>query len=397
MKKPYSVCLICLVVTAAMCLAVSWNYQPSDSEVSTGPTITTRPIRPTETSPVHQADFFRLYICEQEDAAAMEQLVEHFLQETGITCQIVTGEPSALLESDEPPTLFCLHSQSQLQQWQAYMLPLGEDWLSLLYRGEFAWYAEEQPVALTMDMEAYGLIYNAKLLARAGFSREDIGDFAALQAYAGHITANYRDMGFYPLCAPDLKDRDLLKRLLCLNQDTDQIRGFLDLYIDNATATGPALAQFPQEKFVFYLGSTGDYPAFSQLGVNNLDMLPAYTPAGGSIHCECSTYWAIHAQSPAWEQEAAEIFWKWMLTPGAESGAAPVSQLEWFAPFRGLSSGNALENKLRGYLDTESVSVHMGEPLNWKSIKLVQLTQCLETYMQNPTDENWKQVLATMN
>lgn len=400
MKKSLIILIGCIFIAAAMCLVVSW---PRDPGQTTGPSGTVDPT----TNPTGSSEPFgtvpdknaavRLYICQRDDRAALEALVLQYSQQTGVACQIITGDLTNLMAGEAVPTIFCVHSQEVAQQWEEHMLDLtGTSVLEALLAPDFVLQMDGRPVALAMDVECYGLIYNAALLAQAGYTRSDITDLESLQAIAGYITTDRKVLGFDAFCQLDPEDQILTRCLLGLSDDPDEIRGFFDLYLSNATGKGASLEQFVAGEVVFYVGGLWEYEQISGLGMNNLDILPLYTTTGGALQCVVDDYWAVNATAAAEEVEASLELIRWLISDG-EDGVAPAESLDWLLPFADTEgAGTAFDRLLRKYLSAEKIAVawEIAEGMTEKDIS--NLTVALSRYAEERTDDNWAAVALLM-
>lgn len=404
MKKRILVLIICLAAAAAMCLAVSrWPTTGSNNPTTDSTADSREPSgpRPTgnggSTAPVVTPPEIRLYVCPAEDTALYEDLAAQYAALTGTAVTIVTGDLQPLMDSDTPPTIFCLHSQQEAQQWQDHMYDLsGAPVLEQLYNPNFALTENGKPLALAMDVTGYGLIYNAALLGKAGFTRSDITDFASLRAITQHITEDRKTLGFYPFCTPDLHNTVLTEYLAGISEDPAQIRSFFDLYRNNATASGDPMAQFVSEKIVFYVGGVWDYDRISQLGIHNLDILPIYTTDGGSFHCTSSTYWSVNAQSSDADIQASLDFLNWLVTVD-ENGNVPVDLLGWLSPFRNATAAeDAFQRLMRKYIAEEPVTLRWEIAPGMSEQELTDLAAALSAYMASPSDDTWAAVAALL-
>lgn len=404
MKKHWILITIVAILAVVICLSViffrdigpSGTTGPSFPHISrpTGTTSSNDPTSPSFTDPEAVA---RLYLCGQEDPAAYEALAARYTAATGGQCEIVTGDLEALLENENAPTIFCTHSSDQAAHLAGYMLDLtGSAVMEALYSPDFALYREQIPVALPMDLEGYGIIYNASLLAQAGYTRSDITDFASLKAIVEHISADKKVLGFRPFCKADLGDTVLVEYLAGIPQTPQAVRSFFDLYIANSTTSGDPLTQFLAGKTVFYVGGTWQYDAISDIGINNLDMLPLYTADGGSFQCVCQNWWSVNARAAERDIQASLGFLQW-LVQADESGTAPVDSLGWLSPFADATAvSNSFQRLFRKYIATEEVSLRWNIVEGMTAKELADLTAALASYAASPNDDTWAQVAVLL-
>lgn len=400
MKKQLLVCLICLVVAAAMCLAVSLTADPPPAP-TVSPNGDSSTPSANSTSPSHTGSTgsptsytVRMYVCGREDAAAYRALALQYTKWAGIPCEILTGDLAVLMESDTPPTVFCLHSQADAQQWQNHLYDLSDTTiLEQLYDPGFALSMDGKPVALAVDVTAYGIVYNAALLARVGYTRDDITDLSSLRQKVEAVTAEGKGQGFSAFCTPDFTSTQFTALLAGSSEDPDHIRALLDLISQNDTAGTNALESFTAGKTVFYIGGAWEYEAFSQLGFNNLDILPFYTDDSGSWPCICSHYWSVNSLADREEIAISLDFLYWLVTAGT-NGTVPVDTLGYFAPFAQATAGDDVFMRLllRKHLAAEPVAVSWSIAGGMTQNDLSDLSLALEGYMAAPSDETWSAV-----
>lgn len=390
MKQRFLIMGVCLILAATMCLSVSWPRSEGSLPLPTKPTDSTASsdTEPTEPLPTQ----LRLHVADEEKLAQYQLLAEQYSQETGITVTVLTGSLDALME-ESAPTIFTLTDSDSLALWQDRLLDLtGTEVLSKLSNESFALTAGGVPVGIALDVTGYGLVYNASLLAQVAHTRTDISDFSVLKTVAEHITGKASTLGFRPFGCLDWENEAFVAMLAGLGDDPQQLRGFLELYLANDTATGTPLESFLAQKTAFYVGGIWEYEALEALGSNNLDILPLYTADGGSLHYICRLYWCVNAQAEPREIEAALDFLSWMAT-ATENGPAPVDALGYFAPFAdAATAANSFQRLLRKYMATDPATLHW----SLESAAPENLSDALRSYCADPTDENWEAVAALL-
>ncbi len=348
----------------------------------------------------------RIFTCDQELYLTFAQLAEEYSAQTGIQVNVMLAGAddcqSALetaMDREDAPTILCLHSQEDVDKWKDSLYDLaGSALLEQLYAGEFALGVDGKLLAITADTQGYGLIYNASLLAMAGFTRSDITDFAALETVTQFI--DKKDLEFSAFAAPDFSDashKGLACLLAGLHRDPAQLRSFLSLYPNQNGAAGEDLQKFLEEKSVFYVGGSWDYEKVAALGSHNLDIMPAYSENAGTMHYISTLCWGINGSLPQNCVQDSLDFLLWLVSAG-EDGPAPVDQLELLAPFKGAAYyADPLEKKLRGYMETEPVQVAWDHCRKLSDQKLQELCQSFTAYIAKPDEETWQQVLDALN
>ncbi len=396
MKQRILVAAASIVLAALILLLLPADLSPGLPPLPTGPN---RPTAPNDTTPTTQpADpgVVRLYCCDTEKAAILAQLAADYSALTGTEVVLLSaGEAGCqatvqtLMESEDPPTILCLHSQADLVKWQGSLLDLSGTGLDeALYADAFGWRVDGKLLALPMELEGMGLLFNAQMLSVA-LSRNDIVDYTSL-ATAVQIMKNNGLKAFSNVPSLDLAWLELLN-----SSDPDTLRAFLNLHMANNAGEGDGLQQFAAGKAVFYLGTTGVYGQLSQqentvLDLRDLNILPTCTAEG--MHYICSAAWGVNGSAKPADIQATVAFLTWLVT-ATEKAAAPVDQLQTLAPFQGAAwYGNQLEKKLRGYMKTEAATMIW----NTTVMQNRDLLLALSNYNAAPTDANWAALVALL-
>ena len=338
----------------------------------------------------------RLYSCDPAVRDVLVELAAEYTALTAVEVVILAEEADGceatlrrLMESEEPPTTFCIHSNSQLQNWQSVLLDLNDAMLTDLLRNEdLGLWLEGRCLAIPVGLQAYGLLFNAELLGVA-LTRSDITDFASLGTAVQILKDN--SLKAFPTFAPTAVDAWHLLSV----KEAEQAREYLDLYLSNCNTTGDALTQFLDGKAVFLPGGSWEYEALAAytdrtFHVRNLDILPTYI--GGAMQYVCDTAWGVNADARQEDIDATLTFLYWLGTAG-EDTPAPIDRLQMLTPFAdGAWYGNQLEKKLLGYMSDEPAVMDFNDAL----LENDALLTALNAYLQSPTDENWEQLLLCM-
>ena len=382
MKKPWIIFAVCLVVALALCLFASWP-RDNGTDGPSWPTIPPHYTKPTGNP--GQEGQVRLFIGNTQSPEAYAALLQQYSAQTGGKVTLVDNIGEA--------TIFAISSSKEMEQLKHQLYDLTDAAvLEKLYQPEFALTVDGKPVALAMDVTAYGLICNGKLLARAGVhSPEEITNFGRLQETIYLIREKQAELKVGAFGIADPSNRDFV-RLLAGIGDPAQIRGFLDLYIQNDLSGSDAKSQFAGDRTVFYLGGAWEYPDFAKPDVFDFGILPVYTPDGGSIQCICSYYWGVNNQAAQEDIQASLVFMDWLVTAG-ENGTVPVDSLGIYAPFRdAVAAEDIFMKKLRTHLQTKPVALSWAMALDVQEMTWKQLSLALEVYIADPSDENWAEV-----
>lgn len=366
---------------------------------------TTVPTVPTTTLPPPPGQV-RLYICDGDLLEKYMLLAVEYYQRTGTEVILLTpqeGESceealAAYMASDAPPTVFCLHSQQTLQQYQDRLWDLtGTSIAENLANPGFGLYQDDKLLAVPVAVDWFGYVFNAENLGQAGFSRVDLTDYSAMQYIADYITSQKNTLGVHPFGQPDLAatgEHDLTALLTTVFSDPDQLRSFIDLYAGNSRTTVNALTSFQNGTTVFYAGTTACFDKALTLGYDKLELLPAFADGSDAMHYFCEDFLAVTNSAYAPDTAETLAFLGWLVT-GSDTNAAPIDDLGLLSPYKAAAvAENALEGLLREYMATEPVK------LVWPQNSLVsgenygKLCEALTAYYKNPTDSNWSKVEA---
>lgn len=402
MKKRILVAAASVVLAALILLLLPPAYpEEGTGTVSTAPG-TSFPSTADQTEPTTQPEApgaVRLYSCDDGFLEVFTELAAEYTALTGVEVTVLCPEADGCqatlqryMESEDPPTVFCVHSQSQLEGWKDTLLDLKDTPLAAaLCSDSFGLRVNGKLLGVPAAVQAYGLLVNAELLGTKGaLSRNDITDLSSLTTAVQILKNN--SVKAFPTTALTVTDALYLLQ----GEDLQTARAFIDLYLSGCSASGDSLELFLDGKAAFYLGGTWDYDTLAAytdrtFHVRNLDILPTY--AAGALQYICSTAWCINSSARQADIDAALDFMTWLVTAG-EGTAAPVDRLQTVAPFADAAwYGNQLEKKLRGYMQTEAAVLHwQGTDSNGSRLLVT-----LNAYMTDSTDENWDLLCTTVN
>ena len=139
-----------------------------------------------------------------EADAQWQELAKIYEEETGVKVTVVTaasGQYETTLKSEmgksECPTLFQVNGPVGLASWKDYCADLSDtEVYKQLTSEDFALKDGDKVAGIGYVIESYGIICNKKLLAEAGYSMDDIKNFADLKKVAEDITARRDELGF---------------------------------------------------------------------------------------------------------------------------------------------------------------------------------------------------------
>ncbi len=404
---------VSLVLMLACLLTACGGPAPGSSGASSGSTpdsqAPSQGVRPTTpgstagetdpTAPPAMPGKVSIYTCDEALAQVYRELAQEYVLQKGVEVSVVTsgGKPCGealpeLLASQEAPTVFCMHSGADMLALEAYLYDLtGSVVVSQLSNPAFALKKDGRILAVSAHIQGYGLLYNKELLARAGFTRTDIRNFADLEVAC--LLIRQAGLGISAFPALDFSDPDHGGSTCLLTgaqQDPESLRAFLTLYLANDKSTTNSRQLFLSGKTVFYLGGTWDYEAVSSLGDNKLDILPAFDQNGSGLRCTTELAWGVNGQASSVDIRQTLDFLRWLVTE--HQGAVPVDRLGLFSPYlQAKNYGNQLEKLLRGYIAEDPVSNGWG-CCGLSDPKLTELHFALKAYAANPTNTLWAKV-----
>lgn len=367
---------------------------------------------------------------------AWKALAQAYTAETGIEVQVTTaasGQYETTLKAEMAktvaPTLFQVNGPVGLASWKDYCYDLsGSAIAGELSSDDFALMDGSSMAGIAYVIETYGIIYNKALLAQAGYSEDDIKDFDSFKAVVEDITARKDELGFAAFTSAgmdgssDWRFKTHLANLPIYYEfeadgigDTDAIKGtyldnyraIWDLYINNATCapsqlsakTGDdAVAEFVLEEGVFYQNGTWAYGDVSELGDENLGMLPIYIGVDGEENQGLCTgtenYWCVNKEANADDIQATLDFMYWCVT--SEQGTKAMAEdMGFVIPFK-----NAQESPNLFVKQDAEMTAAGATPVSWNFATIPSeewkknLSTALSMYAADQSDANWEAVKA---
>lgn len=346
-----------------------------------------------------------LYQPHPGQAALWEELGTDYRNLTGVNVVVRSSKNAAATELKEAlkgetdaPGLFMFANPREYKNWQDHALALTDtEAFGHLIDAELALNAEGKPIGLPLGVEAFGLIYNKKVLgdyfalsdkATAFAGTEDIKTYKDLEDLAKDLDANKQALGLTGVfAAPALKEGESTAwgtRLLSVplgyeiaqknvdvtGDDANEIqlrhetglKSFTDLHLnysttkeslENRTYAGAA-QEFAEGKAAFILGST-DFLGLlnSAVGQSVSGTDTAFLPAlmqmddveRQGLAFEPTLYAAINARAGEEEKKAAAEFLNWLVT--SERGLDFLAgKLGLIAPFESVTDESLPQNPL---------------------------------------------------
>ena len=140
-----------------------------------------------------------------ESDAVLQEVAKAYTAETGVEVKVVTAASgtynetlTAEMDKTNPPTLFVVGNQGAVASWGDFCLDLtGTPIANELSTDAYNLYdANGKLCSIGYTYECFGIIVNKDLLAKAGYSIDQITNFESLKAIAEDIHARSKELGF---------------------------------------------------------------------------------------------------------------------------------------------------------------------------------------------------------
>ncbi len=307
---------------------------------------------------------------------ALQEIAKTYEAETGVKVTIVTAASGTYestltseMDKSEAPTLFVVGNSAAVKTWGDYCYDLKDTAVyKELTTDDFTLYTQDAKAAsIGYCYEAFGIIVNKTLLAKAGYSVADIKDFDSLKAVADDIHARSAELGFDAFTSSGMDDSSSwrfsghLANMPLYYESVDDgwtecpatIKGtyldnykkIWDLYITdsayeaNTLATGgyDAEGEFLKGEAVFYQNGTWEYSALSAVyGDDEIQMIPIYCGVAGEenagLCAGTENCWAVNGKASEEDIQATLDFMYWMVT--SEAGTSLMAEQFGEIPYK---------------------------------------------------------------
>ena len=361
-----------------------------------------------------------------------QELAKAYTEETGVKVEVVTaasGEYETTLMSEMgksgAPTLFQVNGPVGLANWKDYCYDLSDsDVYKQLTSEDYALKDGDKVAGIAYVIESYGLIVNKTLLAKAGYTIDDIQSFADLKKVAEDITARSSELGFAAFTSAgmdgssDWRFKTHLANLPIYFEyqedgigTTDAIKGtyldnyrnIWDLYINNSTCAPAELAaktgddsrnEFLAGQAVFFQNGSWEYGNLTADGTftdDDLAMIPIYIGAGDEANQGLCTgtenYWCVNSEADEADIQATLDFMNWCVT--SEKGTKAMGEdMGFVIPFK-----NAVESQNLFVKQDKEMTEAGKTPVSWNFPTMPSeewkngVGQALTAYAADQTDE----------
>ena len=311
-----------------------------------------------------------------EQDQAWQDLAKAYTEETGVPVTVLTAASGTYEEKltseiakTDAPTLFQVNGPVGLASWKDYCYDLKDSQVyGELTSDSFALKDGDAVAGIGYVIESYGLIVNKTLLAKAGYTVEDIQSFADLKKVAEDITARKDELGFAAFTSAgmdgssDWRFKTHLANLPIYFEyqadginSTDAIKGtyldnykaIFDLYINNSTCAPADLSgktgtdsenEFLNGKAVFFQNGSWEYSALSaKYSDDEMTMIPIYIGVGDEANQGLCTgtenYWCVNKDAAPEDIQATLDFMYWCVT--SDKGTqAMANDMGFVIPFK---------------------------------------------------------------
>ena len=280
--------------------------------------------------------------------------------------------------------------------------------------------------------ECYGIMVNKTLLAKAGYSMDDIKNFDGLKKVAEDIHARADKLGFdaftsagmdgssswrftghlinleYYYESVDAPDAWKSCPATLTGKYMDNFRNIWDLMINNSAVAPSQLAnggfdanaEFASGKAVFYSNGNWEWSSLSEKGLkaDELTMIPYYCGVAGEekagLNCGTENYWAVNAKASKADIEATLAFMKWLVTDADASrkavdtfGVMPYKNAAQSSnPFLAIAN----EYAANGHYNMWWATNYQPNVDAYRETAVA----AMNTYDADPTDANWAKVVT---
>ena len=405
MKKVFA-----LLLTLTLCVGLLSACGSQKTDTPAAPAASSESSKPAAAGEVYYLNF------KPEQDEAWQNLAKAYTEETGVPVTVVTAasgtyEQTLMSEiaKSNPPTLFQVNGPVGLANWKDYCLDLtGSDVLGQLTSDGFALKDGDATLGIAYVIESYGIITNKTLLAKAGYSIEDIQSFADLKKVAEDITARKDELGFAAFSSAgmdgssDWRFKTHLANLPIYFEyqadgigTTDAIKGtyldnykaIFDLYINNSTCDPAVLSgktgddsrnEFLAGEAVFFQNGSWEYGNLvgdGKFSDDDLQMIPIYIGVGDEANQGLCTgtenYWCVNNSANEENIQATLDFMNWCVT--SETGTkAMANDMGFVIPFKAAQeSPNLFVKQDAAYTAEGKMPVSWNFPTmpseNWKN------------------------------
>ena len=370
-----------------------------------------------------------------ESDAVLQEVAAMYKAETGVDVKVVTAasgtyNQTLLSEMDktDAPTLFVIGNSNAVKEWKDCALNLKDTAIAKeLNTDAYNLYDDEgNLVSIGYCYECYGIIVNPDLIKAAGYTMDDIKNFAGLKKVAEDIHKRAAELGFDAFSASDMDDSSSwrftghMANLEYYYESRDaggwkecpaEIKGtymqnfknLYDLCINNSLTPAKELAtgghdpknQFIEKKAAFFVNGSWEFADIAK-AIPNATMIPYYCGVEGEekagLNCGTENCWAINSKASEADQKATMDFMVWCVTDPEASrklvdsfGVMPYKQAAESTNGFLAAAANYTAN---GCYVMDWVTNYQPNVAEYRKA----LVSALNKYNSDPSDANWEEV-----
>ena len=370
-----------------------------------------------------------------ESDTVLQEIAAMYKEETGVDVKVVTAASGtynqtllAEMEKSEAPTMFVIGNSNAVKEWKDYALNLKDTPIAKeLNTDAYNLYDDEgNLVSIGYCYECYGIIVNPDLIKAAGYTMDDIKNFAGLKKVAEDIHKRAAELGFDAFSASDMDDSSSwrftghMANLEYYYESRDaggwkecpaEIKGtymqnfknLYDLCINNSLTPAKELAtgghdpknQFIEKKAAFFVNGSWEYADIAK-AIPNATMIPYYCGVEGEekagLNCGTENCWAINSKASEADQKATMDFMVWCVTD-PEASRKLVDSFGIMPYKSAVESTNGFLNDAARY--TADGCYVMPWVTNYQpnvDAYRAALVSALNKYNADQTDANWEEV-----
>ena len=376
-----------------------------------------------------------------ESDEALQTLAQMYTDKTGVPVKVVTAASgtynetlTAQMDKEDAPTLFVVGNAAAVDTWGDYCLDLTDTKIAKELNTDAYMLRDENGKLCSIGYcyECYGIITNKALLQKAGYSIDDIKNFADLKKVAEDIHARSAELGFDAFTSAGMDGSSSWRftgHLINLeyyyesvdNPEAwtscpatitgdymDNYKNIWDLMINNSAVAPSELAnggfdaqaEFADGKAVFYSQGNWEWSGLQGKGMKaeDLTMIPYYCGVEGEekagLNCGTENYWAINGKASEADIQATMDFMYWLVTD-AEASRIAVDSFGVMPYTNAATSTNpflaiANEYAANGHYTMWWATNYQPNVDAYRAT----VVSAMNAYNADPTDANWDAVVT---
>ena len=376
-----------------------------------------------------------------ESDEALKELGAMYEAETGVPVKVVTAASgtyeqtlTSQIDKSDAPTLIVVGNAAAVKNWGDYCYdltgtPVAEEMATEAYH---LYDADGKLCSIGYCYECYGIICNLELLAKAGYEKDYITNFATLKEVAEDVHARAAELGFDAFTSAGMDgssswrytghlinaayyweyvdDKAAWESCPASIKGTymDNFKQLYDLMVENATVPRADLAnggfdagaEFANGEALFYVNGNWEWSNLEGKGMKaeNLHMYPYYCGVEGEemvgLNAGTENYWAVNAEAKEEDIQATLDFMYWVVTD-PEASAIAVGTFGTMPYKQAVASPNPFYGSANEYLAKgcgimECVN---GFQPNVDAYRATAVS-AMNDYNANPSDATWAPVVS---